>query len=99
MRNGAALGIGATSRVGFWLWYLIPVGALLVGSPIFGGLVYGAYGFVRGWTVWLLLLGLLDRMWGDDPAAWLTARYWAARRLAARYLLLLGMAVAVAVGF
>jgi hypothetical protein len=99
MRNGAALGIGATSRVGFWLWYLIPVGALLVGSPVLGGLIYGTYGFVRGWSVWLLLLGLLNRVPGGDPSGWLISRYGTAQLLTSGHLLMVGVAVAVAVGF
>lgn len=98
-RNGAALGIGATSRIGFWLWYLVPVSALLVGNPLLGGLIYGAYGFVRSWSVWLLLLGLLDHMPGGDPTTWLTWRYWGVRRLTAGLLLLVGVAVAISVGF
>lgn len=99
MRNGVALGIGATSRVGFWLWYLVPVGALLEGNPVPGGLIFGVYGFVRGWSVWLLALGLLDRVAGGDPALWLLTRYGTARFLTSSHLLLVGVAVVVAVGF
>src|SRR3712207_8459275 len=36
------------SRIGFWLWYAIPLGAFLVGDPWLGAVVYGTYGFVRG---------------------------------------------------
>jgi hypothetical protein len=47
VRNGAALGLGATSRLGYWLWYLVPVGAFAAGTPLLGAVVYGAYGLVR----------------------------------------------------
>lgn len=55
--NGSALGVGAASRLGFPLWYVVPVTALLGGSPILGAAVYGAYGFVRAGATFALLLG------------------------------------------
>lgn len=45
--NGAALGFGATTRLGFWLWYAIPSGAFLMAEPAVGALIWGAYGFTR----------------------------------------------------
>ncbi len=54
-RNGATLGLGATTRLGFWLWYVIPLGALLAGRPALGIAIYGGYGLVRGGAVWALL--------------------------------------------
>jgi hypothetical protein len=56
IKNGLALGCGASSGVGFWLWYLVPVGAFLFGSAALGFLIYGAYGLVRGLGVWAFLL-------------------------------------------
>ncbi len=47
-RNGAALSIGATTRIGFWLWYAIPLAALLDGRPALGAIIYGLYGLARG---------------------------------------------------
>ncbi len=47
LANGGQLGLGFTSRIGFWSWYLIPVGAFLVADPAFGALAWGAYGLVR----------------------------------------------------
>ena len=47
LRNGAALGFGAGTRLGFWLWYVIPIAALLSGEPIVGAAGYGLYGLVR----------------------------------------------------
>lgn len=55
IRNGAALGVGATSRIGFYLWYAVPAGATLLADPVFGALLYGSYGFTRGvgaWGIW-----------------------------------------------
>jgi hypothetical protein len=47
LRNGASLGFGARTRLGFWLWYVIPLGALLAADPILGAVGYGLYGFTR----------------------------------------------------
>lgn len=46
-RNGAAIGFGAGTRLGFWLWYVVPLGSLLAGSPILGGIAYGLYSLTR----------------------------------------------------
>ena len=46
-RNGAAIGFGAGTRLGFWLWYAIPLGALLAASPVLGGVAYGLYSLTR----------------------------------------------------
>lgn len=45
--NGSLLGLGFTSRIGYWAWYLIPVGILAVGSPTAGAAIWGAYAFTR----------------------------------------------------
>lgn len=45
--NGALLGIGFTSRVGFWILYLVPAGILATGSPVAGAAIWGSYGFTR----------------------------------------------------
>lgn len=47
IRNGAALGFGARSRLGFWLWYVIPLGAFLSGSILIGAVGYGLYAATR----------------------------------------------------
>lgn len=57
MRNGATIGFGGLTRLGFWLWFVIPVGAIVSGSPLIGALGWGAYAFVRTASAgWLLLL-------------------------------------------
>ena len=45
--NGGQLGLGFTSRIGFWTWYLIPVGAFLLADPTVGAVAWGLYGFLR----------------------------------------------------
>src|SRR5919197_1086479 len=42
--NGAALGAGFVTRIGFWLWWALPLFVFSVASPrvgILAGLVYG----------------------------------------------------------
>jgi hypothetical protein len=56
IKNGLALGCGATSRLGFWLWYVIPTGAFLLGSATLGSLIFGSYGLARGMGVWGFIL-------------------------------------------
>jgi hypothetical protein len=87
-RNGLALGVGATSRIGFWLWYVVPLAALLSASPAWGAALYGCYGAVRASGVWALLLGptALWRERNGDWPAWAlgiaTARFAANLHLA-----------------
>jgi len=95
-RNGLVLGVGATSRIGFWLWYAIPLGAFLVGSPAFGAVIYGAYGLIRALGAVFILLGILG--FNFDASDWLIERYGAARALAAGQLVFLGVATAIVVG-
>lgn len=98
-RNGAALGLGFTSRIGFWLWYAVPTGALLFADPRVGGVIYGLYGATRAWSVWLLLLGKLNRISDGNPSVWLLMRYPQARIWTARLLAVLGTTVAIVVGW
>jgi hypothetical protein len=95
-RNGLTLGFGATSRIGFWLWYAIPLGAFLVGDPAFGALSYGTYGLLRALGAVFILLGTLGLK--IDVSDWLIERYGVARALAAGQLVLLGVATAIVVG-
>lgn len=97
--SGATLGTGVTTRIGFWLWYSIPVSALLFGSPMVGVLIYGLYGASRGWLVWLLLAAPIRRIAGDDPATWVLSQYWRAQAVTAAYLIGVSSAAVVIVGF
>jgi hypothetical protein len=47
LANGFLLGLGFTSRIGYWLWYLVPIGCFVIGSPAYGSAVWGTYGSVR----------------------------------------------------
>ncbi len=97
IRNGATLGIGAASRLGFWLWYAIPIGALLLGRAEAGAILYSAYSATRGVAAWGILLGL-QRLVGPEWVRWLLAHKPVARRVAASQLVALGIMVAAAVG-
>jgi hypothetical protein len=96
IRNGSTLGVGATTRIGFFLWYVVPLGALLTGDPVLGAVVYGTYGFIRAVAAPLLLL--VSMLGAADFSDWLVLRYKSARVLAAGQLIFLGAAVAVSVG-
>lgn len=45
--NGAAMGAGFVTRIGYWLWYAVPVSAFAIGSPGAGALVFGVYALTR----------------------------------------------------
>lgn len=90
IRNGLTLGCGTSTRIGFWLWYAIPVGSLLLGSPILGVMIYGTFGLVRGLApVFILGLGRRRPEW--DFSGWLVSRARFARVLTSGNLLLLGV--------
>lgn len=96
IRNGLALGFGATSRIGFWLWYVVPLGAFLVGDAGLGAIVYGTYGLIRSLSAVFMVLGIL--WYKTDASDWLVERYADARKLAAGQLVILGVATAIVVG-
>jgi hypothetical protein len=70
-RNGLAMGTGFTTRIGFWLWYAVPVSALLSASVLEGAAIYGAYALVRGSSP-LLLIPNLRRSSGNWQLALIT---------------------------
>ena len=45
--NGAALGMGWPTRIGFWAWYVVPASAFASSRPLAGATVYGAYALSR----------------------------------------------------
>ena len=95
-RNGLTLGFGATSRIGFWLWYVIPLGAFLIGDPAAGAAIYGIYGLVRALGAPAILLGTARLK--TDVSDRLIEGYSVARVLAAGQLVFLGVATAIVVG-
>lgn len=94
-KNGFFLGIGATSRIGFWLWFVVPFAALLSASAWMGAVVYGIYSAVRALMIWPALLGL-NR---DDASTWVVTYKKRASDISNLFLLLTGMVVVVVVGF
>lgn len=95
--NGLALGSGATNRIGFWLWYVLPATAFLTGDPLLGAAAWGLYGAVRTAAAGALTV----RMRGHDRwerGMWLIRRASGARRLAAAHLVAVGVATALVAG-
>lgn len=45
--NGLTLGLGFASRIGYWAWYLLPIGALASRDPTIGAAIFGTYAAVR----------------------------------------------------
>lgn len=97
--NGSALGLGFVTRVGYWAWYVVPVAAVLSGSPLQGALVFGCYGCVRGIAP-AIVIGqmLLTRGCGERDITrvqeWMIGQSSRARRLAELQLLLAAGAAA-----
>jgi hypothetical protein len=97
IQNGLALGSGFANRIGFWLWYSIPLGAFLVGSPVLGACLYGIYGLVRGTIVWALIYGPAKK-YGEELAERLIGYNKIARLITTGQLLFLGIVVAIVIG-
>lgn len=91
IRNGAVLGVGMSSRVGFWLWYVIPLAALASGDVVLGALLYGLYSLTRGGATLGLLAVLLVSQGGLDLAPRLLSYAPRARLLAASQLVLISL--------
>jgi len=45
--NGISLGLGFTTRIGFWLYYLVIVAAVMAPSYLLAAAIVGSYGFGR----------------------------------------------------
>jgi len=45
--NAISLAFGFTTRIGFWLFFLVPIGAFMAGEARLGALIYGAYAASR----------------------------------------------------
>jgi hypothetical protein len=86
--NGAAIGVGASSRIEFWLWYVVPLGALLSGSVLSGVALYAIYGLARAAGVWVILLAPQTRKRGFDVLALRLVRRIPDARIVARAQLL-----------
>ena len=78
-----------TTRIGYWLWYAVPVICVLTGL-LLGALMYGVYGLVRTGVGPLALVSVLSRIGSRVFVARLTA---SRRRLAAQGVVLTGVGV------
>ena len=87
--NGLVLGFGATSRLGFWLWYAVPLGAFLFGRADLSAAIYGTYGAARGLVVWLFMYGVPKGSW-KHHATWLLSQRNSAQHIADVVLVVLG---------
>lgn len=85
--NGLALGVGFTSRIGFWLWYVVPCVAVLVGEPVFGAMLYGIYAFARTSASGVLVAIWMIRFRGTDLGLLLVGLRGRARRVAGAQLI------------
>jgi hypothetical protein len=45
--NGALLALGLVSRIGFWVWYVVPLSCFASGSIVAGAAIWGSYGLSR----------------------------------------------------
>jgi hypothetical protein len=45
--NGFALGLGFTTRIGFWLWYLVPLTAFVAADPLLGAVGHTVFALTR----------------------------------------------------
>lgn len=94
--NGVALGVGATTRLGFWLWYSIPAGCVLLASPAAGAAIWGTYGCVRTGSAGAIWLVGVVRPDADRMS--LLSRHDAATVATAALTMLLGLATFLLMG-
>lgn len=45
--NGASLGLGFTTRLGVWLYYVLPLAAIAAAEPVTGAVILGTYASTR----------------------------------------------------
>ncbi len=74
--NGALLGLGVASRIGFWAWYVLPLGVFALAQPTRGAVLWGAYGLTR---LAILAVVAISMRRGDDAASQMTTRLIGAR--------------------
>lgn len=98
--NGALLGFGGTSRLGFWTWYLIPLATWIAGSPIIGAVIWGAYGVTRMGVSGAIALTFTEGTQGVGVLNLaLLARWPSNARIMTRGASFMSMVLLVAVGF
>lgn len=79
VQNGATLGVALATRVGFWGWWVVPVGSFFAGSGLAGAALYSTYSAGRGLGT-VLLMGASALFGSDHAARWIMLRKEIARR-------------------
>lgn len=92
--NGSLLGLGIASRIGFWAWYVLPLGVFALAEPILGAVLWGAYGLTRLAALTVVAVSMRR---GDDAASQMTAQLIAARDKARRSMTWLAIAAALVI--
>lgn len=97
--NGLALGTGFLSRIGFLLWYMIPITCLVVGQVPAGAVIFGTYGLTRGLSVfgWFAYMSAC-RLGQGEVAEVLYARKQPGAALSGGLLVVFGLAALISVG-
>lgn len=96
--TGAILGTGFATRLGFWLWYVVPMMFFLLASPTHGLLIYGVYGLVRGTMSISLFIHGQTSANPSDRQRTLLLSYFRLRKASDIGLLMLAVAVFVFTG-
>jgi hypothetical protein len=47
LMNGLELGSGVLTRLGYWLWYLIPLGCIATSNWAVGAMIWATYSLIR----------------------------------------------------
>lgn len=97
IRNGLSLGIGASTMIGFWVWFVTPCASFLFGSPLAGALIYGSYGLIRG-SMAGFIVRVSRRREGWDYGMWLVSHFQLARKIADATLLMTAVVMILLVG-
>lgn len=103
LRNGFTLGLGFTTRIGFLIWYAVPLGAFLLGDPLVGAMIYATYSLTRRITPWIMISWERfygrQRGWTFERIGTSLARNAAiVKRVVAGGLMFLGIAVLIDLG-
>ncbi len=74
LATGAVIGAGFATRIGFWLWYVVPLSCLLVANAALGAGIYGTYAVTRA-AIPALLAAWIWVLRKRDPDTELTAHW------------------------
>ena len=74
VKNGVALGFGGGTRIGFPIFYAVPIASFLAGDVVAGLMLYGLYGMTRGvipaGVIWATRRSHMDtRQWAESCVA------------------------------